>query len=173
MIRPSAKRDTGPNALRRGRVSVPGANYFVTLCVEPRLPLLVESRAREASRELHSLHDDGCWHLRCATVMPDHIHVFFTLGRVLMLSQVVARLKTKTQAGLRRLKADWQDNYYDHRLRPEDSVESTIRYIHLNPYRAGLITAQEQWPHFYCCQEDWSWYLTLADDGKPPAEWLR
>jgi putative transposase len=111
--------------------------------------------------------------LRCMTVMPDHMHLFFTLGERLTLSQVLARLKTKTQTLVRPQGTDWQSNFYDRRIREIDSIESIIRYIYLNPYRAGLIRAHETWHHFYCCEPDWKWFQSITDSGQPFPEWLQ
>ena len=169
---PPPKRNTGPNALRRGRASVPHADYFVTVCVQPRLPVLVPGIAPALLAETHRLTADGAWALRCLTVMPDHAHLFFTLGARLTLSQAMARLKTKTQALLRPQGAGWQENFYDHRLRPEDSAESVIRYLWLNPPRAGLVAEGDTWPYFYCRDEDWEWLRDLTDNGQPFPEWL-
>jgi REP element-mobilizing transposase RayT len=166
------KRNTGPNALRRGRFSVPNANYFVTCNLEPRVPVLVPRAANDIVASAHQLHREAIWCLRCMTVMPDHVHLFFTLHARLSLSQSIARLKHDTSSCLISHRTDWQDNFYDHRLRPTDSAEATIRYIWLNPYRAGLISAQEVWPHFYCCAEDWAWFGGLTDKGLPDPAWL-
>ncbi|MDP2136362.1 MAG: transposase, partial [Candidatus Didemnitutus sp.] len=139
----SWKHDTGPNALRRRRFSVPHADYFITLCVQPRRPILIPAVAVALLAEAQDLAADGTWNLRCLTVMPDHAHLFITLGERLPLSRAVARLKTKTQALVRRHEGDWQENFYDHRLRPGDSVESVIRYLQLNAYRSGLAQPEE------------------------------
>jgi putative transposase len=142
----SPKRNTGPNALRRGRVSVPHAAYFVTICVEPRLPVLIPDIAPSLLGETHRMAASAVWTLRCLTVMPDHLHLLFALGERLTLSQSIARLKTRTKSLLGDCGTDWQDNFYAHRLRPDDSVEATLRYIWLNPYQAGLISAGKNWP---------------------------
>lgn len=105
--------------------------------------------------------------------MPDHMHLFFTLGERLTLSQSIARFKTKTQTLLRPQGADWQSNFYDHRIREIDSIESVIRYIYLNPYQAGTIQQNEAWPYFYCCETDWKWFQGLTDNGQPFPEWLQ
>jgi REP element-mobilizing transposase RayT len=171
--RPPPKRNTGPNALRRGRASVPHANYFVTVCVNPRRDVLIPVAATALLDEAQRLTTDGAWILRCLTVMPDHAHLFFTLGERLTLSRAVARFKTKTQAFVRLRGTDWQDNFYDHQLRADDSVESIIRYIQLNPYQAGLVQWPQTWPHFYCRDEDWEWFRGLTDRGLPIPEWLQ
>jgi REP element-mobilizing transposase RayT len=104
--------------------------------------------------------------------MPDHVHLFVTLGGRLTLSQCVARLKTKTRVMLELQNAKWQLNFYDHHLRAADSIEAVIRYIHGNPYRAGLIGHKEVWPYFFCRPEDWSWFEKTTDSGQPFPEWL-
>ena len=171
MIQP--KRDTGPNALRRGRMSIPQADYFVTVCLYPRRDLLVPTVADALLREAKCLTSDGSWTLRCLTVIPDHAHLFFTLGQRLKLSQTIARFKTKTQVFIRSQGSDWQDNFYDHKVSPEDSIEQIIRYIFLNPFRAGLTTQGASWPYFYCRDEDWEWFVRLTDDHQPSPEWLQ
>lgn len=118
------------------------------------------------------MHADGSWFLRCATIMPDHVHLFFTLGERLTLSQSIARLKARTRL-LLPSSIRWQDNFYDHQLRPSDSAESVIRYIFQNPYRAGLLASPAIWPFFHCQADDWSWFAPLTDTGQPVPEWLQ
>jgi putative transposase len=167
------KHDTGPNALRRGRVTIPHVDYFVTVCLQPRRAVLVPEIAIIILREAKDLERDGGWTLRSLTVMSDHIHLFFTLRERLTLSQVIARLKTKTQTLVRPQGVDWQSNFYDHRIREVDSIGSVIRYIYLNPYREGIIQQNEIWSYFYCCEADWKWFQGLTDSGQPFPEWLQ
>jgi putative transposase len=166
------KRNTDANALRRGRVSIPNANYFITFNVEGRQPVLIPEAANEILATARRLEREGVWRSRCLTVMPDHAHLFFTLGDRLTLSQSIARLKCDVQAAAGLQTIEWQSNFYDHRLRRGDSAEATIRYIWMNPYRAGLIAVDELWPYFYCCPEDWDWFHGLTDKGLPDPAWL-
>ncbi len=39
----------------------------------------------------------------------------------------------------------WQDGFFDHRLRGNESYEEKAHYIRLNPVRAGLIASPEAW----------------------------
>ena len=149
------------------------ADYFVTICLQPRRAILVPDIVAVLLNEAQRMTTDGCWTLRCLTVMPDHAHLFFTLGERLMLSQSVARLKTKTQSFVRPFGTDWQNNFYDHKVRPNDSIERVMRYIYLNPYHAGLIQPIDRWPYFYCCKEDMKWFDSLIDDCQPFPEWLQ
>ena len=115
---------------------------------------------------------DKTWALRCITVMPDHLHLFITLGSRLTLAQSMARLKVRTKRLMKERSATWQNNFYDHQMRPEDSLEATLRYIWLNPYRKNLLSISSTWAWFYCCPEDWTWFEGSTDAGHPYPEWL-
>jgi putative transposase len=167
------KRDTGPNALRRGRSSLPGANYFITACVDPHEPVLRATFADAILSALHEPETGSIWRMRCGTIMPDHIHCLIELGAIHSLPRALGRFKVLTKAIMIRTAASWQRNFYDHRLRPNESVEPVIRYIFMNPYASGLIQPGERWPWFYCAPEDWTWFNQLTDLGQPYPEWLR
>jgi len=67
----------------------------------------------------------------------------------------------------------WQGNFYEHRLRADDSVESVLRYLHLNPYRENLVLITETWPWFWLGKEEADWFVPLLDDSKPFPEWMQ
>lgn len=161
------KRDTGPNALRRGRDSRPGVNYFLTICVADRHPVLQSAVATHLLQALREPESGSIWRLRCGTIMPDHIHCLIELGSVHSLSRALGRFKalTKPTVIAASASASWQENFYDHRLRSNESVEPVIRYIHSNPYRAGLVAVGATWPWFYCAPDDWTWFSGLTDEG--------
>ncbi len=39
----------------------------------------------------------------------------------------------------------WQRDYFDHRLRSDESHEEKSHYIRQNPVRKGLVTNPEEW----------------------------
>ncbi|MGZ0708043.1 REP-associated tyrosine transposase [Coraliomargarita sp. W4R53] len=165
---------TGTDRLRKGRVSNPGARYFITNCTESRKAGLHLETTREALidalRELHLNKDIA---LHCATVMPDHIHCLFTLGRTLTLSQTQGKFKSLTSSALEQSLLVWQKNYYDHRIRTDTFLEPFARYTFLNPYRKRLIPVHATWPGWVLNQTykpEFSQHLT--DDSYPPSEWL-
>jgi len=41
----------------------------------------------------------------------------------------------------------WQTDFFDHRLRHDESFAEKAAYILANPVRAGLVTRWEDWPH--------------------------
>ena len=40
----------------------------------------------------------------------------------------------------------WQENFFDHRLRREESIEEKAVYIRRNPVVKGLCSSPDQWP---------------------------
>ena len=43
----------------------------------------------------------------------------------------------------------WQRNFFDHRLRRDESFVEKADYIRANPVRAGLVSSTEDWPYFW------------------------
>lgn len=122
--------------------------------------------------EIGNIERDGHWLIHGAVIMPDHIHLLFTLSDHLPLARVIARLKAKTKAALEAARLGWQGNYYEHRLRPDETIETVIRYIYLNPYRAGLVAKQASYSGFWLGEQEKTWFMPTLDDGRPFPEWL-
>ena len=166
----------GHAALRRGRVSIPNAEYFLTICTDKRRPSLVTTDIAEAIlTEVHAMDADGTWQLRCAVVMSDHIHLLVILGERLSLGKSIARLKSKTTAKLQTADAAfaWERDFYDHHVRPDEDHLALFLYIFLNPYRANLCVRGNRWPWYYCRDEDWAWFHGMLDADRPLPEWLK
>ena len=165
--------DKGHAALRRGRWTHSEADYFLTLCTEGKRSGLCTARAADdIFHEMRTMQADGSWRVRCATVMPDHIHLLITLGQRLLLGRTIQRLKAKTSAALRQALVRWERGFFDHQLRPDDDCLAIFLYIYLNPYRGGLIAKNEKWPCYYCCEDDWTWFSSYLDHEIQPPEWL-
>jgi putative transposase len=132
--------------LRWGRITAAGADYFATLCTHARAPILTNDtiaiRLLDALRQMHREVDI---HLLAATIMPDHVHLLFTLGERLSYGRVIAKFKT---LGRDQGRADWrwQKDGFEHQLRPHEKMEDYGFYVFMNPYRAGLIATCERWP---------------------------
>jgi REP element-mobilizing transposase RayT len=169
----------GHAALRRGRVSIPNAEYFLTVCTDEKHPGLSSPAAATAILdELRALDADHTWQLRSAVVMPDHIHALIILGERLTLGQSVGRLKAKAKSSLRAVAAHsatslaWERDFYDHRVRPDEDRWAIFHYIFFNPYRAGLSVTGDRWPWYYCRESDWSCFKDLLDAHPPYPDWL-
>ena len=51
------------------------------------------------------------------------------------------------------LQVGWQEGFFDHRIRSNESAEEKRRYILMNPVRAGLVTKPEDWPYVLSASE--------------------
>ncbi len=76
--------------------------------------------------------------------MPDHLHMLIGVPGDAQLSNLIRDFKRITA---RMAKIDWQRNFFDHRLRHDESLAKKFEYICQNPVRAGLITQGEKWPY--------------------------
>lgn len=108
-----------------------------------------------------------------ATVMPDHIHWLFTLGERLTLGRVLAKFKVRSSRLWNDQNGEWQRDYFEHRLRENESSEAYGFYIFMNPYRAKLVNPDEAWPGWHCPQPDEFRFTALWDSAaRPPRPWL-
>jgi REP element-mobilizing transposase RayT len=150
-----------------------GAEYFLTYCTHERKPGLTEpATLAEVLTEMRQGETDGVWHLRTAVVMPDHIHLVVVLGESANLASAIRLFKGRLTPRLRLGGLRWQKAYFDHRMRPQEDPLPVFLSIFLNPYRAGLLQQNEQWPGYFCCEEDWAWFGALTNESVPVPEWL-
>jgi REP element-mobilizing transposase RayT len=161
--------------LRKGRISLPGARYFITISAQrPERRLALPETAGAVSGVLARIEKDGDATFLASTIMPDHLHLLALLTGRLTLSRMVGKLKALTEPAMRVAELRWQENFFEHRLRPEDRAGDYARYIFLNPYRAGLIRQNEEWPWWRRSPEHGFDFLLMLDDARfPPSEWLR
>lgn len=162
-----------PN-LRKGRTSIPGARYFITICTKNRQSSLLGSPIAQSILATWRLqHGNGDFTFHCGTVMPDHIHFLFTLAERVTLGQCLIKFKAKTKAALAAADLSWQRDFYDHRLRADDAMESFTKYIFLNPYRKSLLRIGESWAHWHLSRDYRPEFIQHLDaKGAPPQEWL-
>ena len=128
--------------------------------------------AERLAGEMRAMELDDTWEIRCATITPDHLHMLVVLGQRLSLSKVIQRLKAKTALLLRTAALQWERGFFDRQLRTHDEELAVFHYVYLNPYRNGICKRDQQWPWFYCHDEDWRWMRNRLDRELPPPEWL-
>ncbi len=164
----------GADNLRKGRISIPGARYFITLCERNRISKLAANEiTKTLAQALRELHREKSIEFICATTMPDHFHVLYRLGHKLSLGRVQAKFKTLTKDALRLNGIQWQDNYFDHRLREHVPADRFARYIFLNPYAKGFTSCDNAWPHWLVNRKlKPEFTLHLRDGEFPHPEWL-
>ena len=160
--------------LSYGRVSLPDARYFLTLCaVRPSRALTEPEVAHAIADTLLAMQAEGDWLGACSTVMPDHLHLLGRLGARLSLGQIVGKLKALTKSLLTAHKTGWQANFFEHRLRPDEPWDCYAFYVFLNPYRTSLIDAHQAWPWWWRSSDvSFDFESMLRPDGTPPDEWV-
>jgi len=117
-------------------------------------------------------HEEGEGVILAATVMPDHVHVLFKLGSRLDVGRCVSRWKTVGRRTSDYL-GGWQRDFWERRVRDDESPEDYALYILLNPYRAGLAKRGEAWAGWWApTPARFRFSTMLGPQGVPPEEWI-
>ena len=123
-----------------------GAAFFITICAaERRSPVLTSGSVPSIlTGAVEHYHSAKRWYCHLFLVMPDHVHGLFSFPQEERLRMVIAQWKSYTaKAGGFR----WQGDFFDHRLRAEESFDEKAHYIRMNPVRAGLVESRDDWRH--------------------------
>jgi REP-associated tyrosine transposase len=139
-------------ALRLGRVSRPGAIYFVTSGVRDKQPLIVPEARGVVIESVNWLARQGRICRLGYVVLDDHFHLMLRLRDAQTLSGVMDSLKTFTSKQISRLIDGggpfWQEGYHDHLVRDKNDFWVHLSYMHLNPVRRGWVAE--------ACDYEWS-----------------
>ena len=125
--------------------------YFVTASAYMKQNLFQKSEiAQLFISTMFHYRDLGRLSVHEYVVMPNHVHVLFSIEDGNSLGQAVQLLKggfshALGMAGLG-MKAVWQPGYYDHRVRDAGEYLRIRNYIRCNPVRRGLADSPEGYP---------------------------
>lgn len=120
--------------------------YFVTLNCQPsgQNTLARDDVARRLFESVASVEHAGAWYCYLLMLLPDHLHGLFRFaGSPRPMRSVVSDWKRWTA---RHLGICWQRNFFEHRLRQDESLRDKAAYILENPVRAGLVARTEDRP---------------------------
>jgi putative transposase len=149
--RSSVKSTFGRRPQRLGRIFATSPLYFVTFCTHERHRFLAKDEIHTAfvlfakRAEKKSNVAVGRY-----VIMPDHVHLFvrgdynFRLGPWIgALKQALAKA-----AMLSRAKGQiWEEGFFDHILRSDESYSQKWNYVRENPVRTGLVKSAVDWPY--------------------------
>jgi len=159
--------------LRKARISVPGAWYFLTIVTQGRkdcfAPVKVrhEVESKLPETDVTEIFTDGF-----LILMPDHLHAVVRLGERLSLGRAVDRLKFRLRSAVSEL-VGYQDNFFEHLIREHEDIERFVLYALANPYRAGLIENNALWTGIISWGSAVFRSVEIAASEKGiPAEWL-
>ncbi len=129
-----------------------GATYFVTICCQQRgvNQLCKPDAASELFEAAHQYHKSEKWYLTLLLLMPDHLHMLVAIPGDSSLSKLARDFK---RIAARKVGIEWQRNFFDHRLRHDESESEKYDYILQNPPRAGLVCEGDQWPYVLVGEE--------------------
>ena len=125
--------------------------FFVTFCTHRRVRWLARPEthavfirfAARAERDFNIA-------VGRYVIMPDHVHLFVCGGLDFVLGDWIGALKqalAKANKLSRKDKQIWQEGFFDHVLRSDESYAQKWAYVRDNPVRAGLVTRAEDWPY--------------------------
>jgi REP element-mobilizing transposase RayT len=126
---------------------------FVTFTTDRRwqLPPL----ARDIILECCLKENGQRFDLHAAVVMPDHVHVIYSPlrredGWSYSLPEIMKAVKGRSaryiNLALKRTGPVWQEEFFDHVLRSNDSLVDRVEYVCENPVRAGIAKVQAEYP---------------------------
>ena len=122
-------------------------DYFITVCAEPHGPNhFCKSEVGAAILEsVRNRNDRQIWFCDLVLLIPDHIHLIVSFPDHLpSFSGVIGGWKHWLS---RKVGISWQENFFDHRIRKEESYAEKADYIMQNPVRAALADKAENWPY--------------------------
>jgi nicotinamide-nucleotide amidase len=124
------------------------APFFLTICCRPRgkNQLCEPGIATKLFDSIEVSQKRGDWWVKMVLLMPDHLHALISFPATKDMRKVVADWKRLLA---RRLGVVWQRDFFEHRIRAEESLRERADYILNNPVRAGLVARAEEWPYVW------------------------
>jgi putative transposase len=142
----------------------PWAAYAVTASTRNRRILSPPSRTivRNALRHFHRRR----YELFAACVMPDHVHYLFqpwpkeheANSTFWKISELSHSLKSFTAHRINELEGTtgplWEEESFDYLIRSERDLHEKFKYIRRNPWEAGIVGPNEDYPWLWTWQDD-------------------
>jgi REP element-mobilizing transposase RayT len=95
------------------------------------------------------------FNLHAAVIMPDHVHLIYSPlrredGWSYSLPEIMRTIKGRAaryiNVALKRNGPVWQEEFFDHVLRSNDSLVDRVEYVCENPLRAGITKIPAEYP---------------------------
>ena len=124
------------------------AIYFVTINSQPRGQDQLCACGAALWESIQFNAQRGLWWPKLVLVMPDHLHALLVFGRGVSIQGTVTAWKHYTAHALG---IHWQRDFFEHRVRADESLMEKAHYIRMNPVRKGLCQLPAEWPHVWSC----------------------
>jgi len=108
-----------------------GSPFFITICAAVRGAnvFAVKPIAEQLLESVRFLHERGDWYARIFLIIPDHVHGLISVPSDTSMSQRIKFWKGYTA---RTFGVAWQDRFFDHRIRSDESIDEKFEYIRMN-----------------------------------------
>jgi putative transposase len=124
------------------------AAYFMTVCCRDhgKNTLAVAHAAKIIFDAVQAYEQRKLWYARFMLLMPDHFHGIFDFPLEASMRDLFANWKRflAREHGIH-----FQRDFFDHRLRSDESFCQKVEYIRYNPVRVRLISEPKDWPYVY------------------------
>jgi REP element-mobilizing transposase RayT len=120
------------------------ANFHIRIRLERNSPPLTTPPVAHALLEsARFYHQRLTWRCHLFLLMPDHLHALLAFPFDRDMRLIVGRWKAWQ---VRTLKIEWQENFFDHRIRNRAEFQLKADYIRQNPVVKGLCLQASDWP---------------------------
>jgi putative transposase len=120
--------------------------WFVTFNTANRAQLLANIQVHDAFQEFCSVAAGRDIWIGRYVLMPDHVHLFVAGTPTFELAGWVRLLKMALSRVIPAAGPHWQEGFFDHLLRKQESYAQKWDYVRQNPVRAGLVASPDDWP---------------------------
>ena len=125
-----------------------GSVFHIRIRVSPtqNIPLTKPTLAADLLKSVQLYHDSQKWWCKLFLLMPDHLHALLAFPRESGMSATIREWKR----GAARIQGvQWQDNYFDHRVRSAKLEGEVWNYIRRNPAVKGLCPNDDLWAYWW------------------------
>jgi putative transposase len=159
------------------RLRVPGGTYFFTVNLLDRQSCLLTKQIDILRNAIRVTKMRRPFHIDAWVVLPDHMHCIWTLPlgdndysarwRDIKGGFSKSLPKTETVSASRSAKHErgiWQRRFWEHAIRDDRDYAAHVDYIHVNPFKHGLVQQVSDWPY--------SSFHRFAGQGIYPPNWV-
>ena len=123
--------------------------FFITIACQRRdMNQLAKPELATLLLDTVKLRNDRfIWLAHIFLLMPDHVHALLSFppsGDTVQQTITLWKRWTARQMGI-----EWQRDFFEHRLRSDESWREKADYILANPVRKGLVAEASQWPYVF------------------------
>lgn len=168
------------------RVREPGGCYFFTVNLLERKRTLLVGRSADLMRAIRIVKRARPFRLDCLVLLPDHLHVIWTLpdgdsdypSRWRLIKMRFARAIPRNEwpsvtRVARRERGIWQRRFWEHLVRNDEEYAELVAYCYQNPVAHGHVERVADWPYSTYHRDvraglfEADWEPLVSKDGGP------